>query len=120
MQLRSGTRTNSLPIMETTSSIEIIYDMVDEMNNTNSQFETIELLTDLYRYLHQRMKYFMQPKYKNLVDTIIEKSQEFKEELVEVIQNNPDTMDELSNNAYRLYYYIESVTKEFSVKKTKT
>ena len=120
MYLRSGTQTTEIiaaPFESTTiptsSPEEILQEMVNNINRTNSQQEKIPMLIDLYRYLYQRAQYFKKPEHKILVSAIIKKSSEFKLEIIDIIENRPDTSDEISNNAYRLYYYIDVVMSDF-------
>jgi len=120
MYLRSGTQTTEniatsfeFTMVHTTSQEEILQEMVNNINCTNSQQEKIPMLIDLYRYLYQRAQYFKKPEHKILVSAIIKKSSEFKREIIDIIENQPDIADELSNNAYRLYYYIDVVMSDF-------
>lgn len=120
MYLRSGTQTTEniatsfeSTMVHTTSQEEILQEMVNNINCTNSQQEKIPMLINLYRYLYQRTQYFKKPEHKILVSAIIKKSLEFKQEIIDIIENQPDTSDELSNSAYRLYYYIDVVMLEF-------
>lgn len=84
---------------------------LDKANSVEIIEEKIPIIIDLYVYLYENKKEILKEKYLSFIIITINKTNEFKDYLVEKIKDTTSTI--LIDQIYKCYFYIDVVYKDF-------